>query len=295
MATSAGVDLLSEYSAEEENLALGNLAKRIIVAVIGGPAIIACVWFGGWYYWGLITLIAMLGGYEFIKFTEQKGMRPGRVPVLVFFPILFLTIYLNNQHFLLEMLAAYTVVLVLRELAQKDNNSIFNIAAALMSTVYIGVLYGFLLELRQLPSDFGLADKFGANLVLLVLLATWLCDTMAYLFGKNFGRHKLAPNVSPNKTVEGAVGGVIGAVATAFLCHYFFDTSLDSAQIVIVGLLIGIFGQLSDLVESLFKRDAGVKDSSSILPGHGGVLDRFDSELLSVPLIYMYLKYLVFG
>ncbi len=289
------VNLTLVYSGEEEILALGNLAKRIIVAAIGGPAIIACVWFGGWFYWGLMTLMAMLAGFEFIKFTEEKGMRPSRMPILLFFPLLFLIIYFNQRHFLLEVIAGYTILLLLLELAKKENNAISNVSAALLTTIYIGILYGFLLDLRELPDSVGLTDKFGANLVFIVLLATWICDTSAYAAGKKFGRYKLAPLVSPNKTVEGAIGGVLGAVGTTLLCHSFLDTALQLLDIVVIGLIIGVFGQLSDLVESLFKRDAGIKDSSSILPGHGGVLDRFDSELLSVPVIYVYLKYLVWG
>ncbi|KAA3616531.1 MAG: phosphatidate cytidylyltransferase [Calditrichaeota bacterium] len=276
-------------------MALSNLANRVIVAVVGGPLIIACVWFGGWYYFGLMLLLTMVGGNEFINFTKKKGMDPNWLLTLASFPALFTLIFLNLTHYLLEYFAAYTVLLLLFELMRKENNSIFNVSAALLTTVYLGVLFGFLLDLRNLPVEFGFSERTGAVLVFLVFLATWICDTGAYLAGKNFGRHKLAPRISPNKTIEGAVGGITGALLTAIVCQYYFNTSLQMHHAVIIALLIGVFGQLSDLVESLFKRDAGVKDSSAILPGHGGILDRFDSELLSVPLIYIYIKYFIYA
>ncbi|MCA9734816.1 phosphatidate cytidylyltransferase, partial [candidate division KSB1 bacterium] len=255
---------------------------------------ISCVWFGGWYFFTLMLLMALFSAYEFVKFTEKKGMQPGLVLTLGSIPALFLLIYFNYLFYALEFFALYAILLLLYELTRTPNNSLFNFSAAISTTLYVGVLYGFLLALRQLPMAFNLPEKTGAVWVFLVLLATWICDTFAYFAGKNLGRHKLAPNVSPNKTIEGAIGGIVGAVLTAVVIQQFFETHFQVVHAAIIGMHIGVFGQLSDLVESLFKRDAGVKDSSSLLPGHGGILDRFDSELLSVPLIYMYLKYIVF-
>ena len=112
-------------------------------------------------------------------------------------------------------------------------------------------------------------------------------------FGSRFGKHKLAPTVSPNKTVEGFIGGFVGAYLVAFIFKVFWLTDVPDWHFVAIGALIGLFGQLGDLVESLWKRSLGIKDSSAIIPGHGGVLDRFDSLLFAAPVLYLYLKYVL--
>jgi phosphatidate cytidylyltransferase len=122
----------------------------------------------------------------------------------------------------------------------------------------------------------------------------WVCDSAAYYIGSAFGKHKLFPRVSPNKSWEGAIAGFIFAVVTAVAAKYLLLDYLRTDQAVILGIIVGIFGQLGDLFESLLKRDAGVKDSSNLIPGHGGVLDRFDSLLVVSPLVYLYLDFVVF-
>ena len=119
----------------------------------------------------------------------------------------------------------------------------------------------------------------------MILISIWICDTFAYTFGKMLGRHKLYEKVSPNKTIEGGVAGLIGAVLTVVIVKIFNILPLDWSSAIIMGSAVGILGQIGDLVESWFKRDAGVKDSSALLPGHGGMLDRFDSLLFLSPTI----------
>ena len=129
--------------------------------------------------------------------------------------------------------------------------------------------------------------------ILLIFISVWICDTAAYFFGKAFGKHKLMPKVSPKKSWEGAIAGfVMGSIAYIGLNHYFLR-DIPLTNIVIMAMLINTFCQVGDLIESQIKRDAGVKDSSAILPGHGGILDRFDGILFVMPAIFAYLIYIL--
>jgi phosphatidate cytidylyltransferase len=166
--------------------------------------------------------------------------------------------------------------------------------------VYVGWLLLHLVLLRELPRQLSMDDALGASLVLYVIAIVWSCDTGAFLVGIAFGRHKLFPRVSPSKSIEGAVAGFLCAVGVAFAGYAWFarqeggDIFLTAPQALVLGALLGIAGQLGDLVESLLKRDARVKDASSTIPGHGGVLDRFDSLLFSAPVAFYYLRNVVF-
>jgi len=120
---------------------------------------------------------------------------------------------------------------------------------------------------------------------MLILITIWICDTFAYTFGKRLGKHKLYEKVSPNKTIEGSIAGLLGAILTVIIVKIFNILPFSWSSVLLIGATIGIFGQIGDLVESWFKRDAGVKDSSALLPGHGGMLDRFDSLFFLSPII----------
>ena len=133
-----------------------------------------------------------------------------------------------------------------------------------------------------------------SSFVFLAFVVTWACDTGAYIVGSGLGKRPLLPRVSAKKTVEGAVGGMVFAIAGAVVARYTFAGYLDLSQSVILGVAAGVLGQIGDLFESLIKRDADVKDTSGLIPGHGGVLDRFDGLLFTGPLLYYYLKFVVF-
>ena len=150
------------------------------------------------------------------------------------------------------------------------------------------------LPLALWPSlqDFQLDERFTpAGPLVLLLAATWFCDSGAYFTGKMLGRHKLFVRASPNKTVEGAIGGLVFAAVPLLLIYWMDWATPNVLDFIVLPIAVGIFGQLGDLLESLFKREAGVKDSSNIIPGHGGVLDRFDSLLLSTPVFYSFLLF----
>jgi phosphatidate cytidylyltransferase len=135
---------------------------------------------------------------------------------------------------------------------------------------------------------------WGGWTVLAIFISIWVCDSAAYFAGRAFGRHTLFERVSPKKTWEGAIAGFVGAIAAFVLMKELALPYLTFGQSLVCGVIVGVFGQLGDLVESLLKRDAGVKDSSSLIPGHGGVLDRFDSIMFVSPLLFLYLDFVVF-
>ncbi|MBI5560776.1 MAG: phosphatidate cytidylyltransferase [Deltaproteobacteria bacterium] len=150
-----------------------------------------------------------------------------------------------------------------------------------MGVMYVALPLSHFIRISLLPN--------GRIWILFLMSVVWLNDTAAYYTGSAIGRHKLSPRVSPNKTVEGAIGGVIGGLAAAFLFNRFFETGLAAKDVVFISVFLGMVSLLGDLSESLLKRGAGVKDSGSIIPGHGGVLDRLDSIIFSVPALYYYL------
>ncbi len=270
-------------------MAYKNLGKRVLVAGIGGPVVLAASWFGGVAFFILVLAIALLASWEFLKLLEKKGSFPAKAWVgLATLAVCALSFFQSNN-LLLPTLLTFILGLLLIELMRAENNALLNVAGGLLAFFYLAFLYAFLIAVRELPRTKGMPYRAGGEWIVLILFTIWLCDTAAYFVGSRFGRHKLAPQTSPNKTVEGAVGGIVGGILTAWICQALFARSLAAVDALVIGAIVGILGQASDLVESRFKRDAGVKDTSSILPGHGGILDRFDSQLMSVPVIYFYL------
>lgn len=217
------------------------------------------------------------------------------------------------QLFLMLFLVGVPCVLLL-ELFRNRPGAGMNIATTLFGVCYVPLFLGSLIGLRELfvPADFpvylhfdlhGLAVPpevrdtiyaWGGYTVLALLASIWVCDSAAYFVGTRFGRHKLLERVSPKKTWEGATAGFLAAIIAFAGARVLFLPYMSPATAIVCGGLVGLFGQMGDLVESLLKRDAGVKDSSDLIPGHGGVLDRFDSLIFVSPLVYLYLDFVVF-
>jgi phosphatidate cytidylyltransferase len=222
---------------------------------------------------------------------------------------------LTKLQLLLTLLLLFLVIILLAELFRDKGSLFLNAGYTILGVLYIGLFLGTLTGLRELfGNEFpywlvrrhldvgsGFSDEsihamtyeWGGLSVVSIFASIWMCDTAAYFGGLSMGRHKLFVRVSPNKTWEGAVWGFIAAVATMIIAQKLILPYLRLHQAIIIGMIIGVFGQIGDLVESLFKRDAGVKDSSSIIPGHGGVLDRFDSLIFVSPILYLYIDFVV--
>lgn len=270
-------------------MTLSNLGVRTLVTIVGAPLVLYVAWRGGTFFLIFVEIVVVLGLREFYEFAERKLAQPSFFLGAIACVSLGALLYYDGQQHAWLLVAMLIVLLVAAELFRDSGSALLNTATALLGFGYVGGLLNFLLLIRELPKHHHLDYASGGSWVVMLFVIIWVCDTVAYLFGSRFGRRKLFERVSPNKTIEGAVSGLLAAVASAWLCHSTFVQGLRMRDALIVGAICGSVGQISDLVESRFKRDAGVKDSSHLIPGHGGVLDRFDSEMLVAPVTYVYL------
>ncbi len=270
---------------------MSNLSVRVLVAVIGIPLIFFVTIQGKLFFFGFIALISILATFEYYRLVGRKNASPFAFIGYVAILLIDVIFYIGKVEYFTPLVILTVLLLGLIELFRSPKfsgwSSISNFATALFPVFYIGLSLGTLIGLRE--DKFKWSDYFEGGLFIFLLFATiWICDTAAYFIGKSFGNKKLYERISPNKTVEGFVGGLAFAIIFSFVIKYLFFNNLTEFDAVVIGLIVGILGQLGDLVESSFKRDAGVKDSSSIIPGHGGVFDRFDSLIYVAPFVYLY-------
>ncbi len=297
----------------------GDLAARVGVAAVGAPVVLGALWAGGWLLGGVIALAAAIGAVEFYRMAEARGERPfvvlGTVAAAAF-PLLA-TAWPTVGRFgapavgTLLALAGWSMAAAIFRRWPEGKPSAA-VASTLTGVIYVGLPLAFVPILRALPeivlgasgalgevvggavqsgwrlAGSDLAPMTAMSLILLPLLTTWAGDSSAYFVGHAIGRRKLAPEVSPGKTIEGSLGGLAGAVGAAVLItvwwiepHPTIELSLPTAAWI--GAVIGVATQVGDLAESLLKREAGVKDSGTIFPGHGGMLDRLDALLWAFP------------
>jgi phosphatidate cytidylyltransferase len=219
-----------------------------------------------------------------------------------------------TQYILILLLVSIPVALIL-ELFRTKGSAISNLSMTVLGWMYVSLFFGALVGLREVfnPYDFPVSRHFdiigpsvpvevqdilhrwGGLTMVSVFASIWACDSGAYFVGRALGKHPLFKRVSPNKTWEGAIGGFVFAIAVFAAARFIALPYLSVVQAIVCGGMIGLFGQVGDLVESLLKRSAGVKDSSALIPGHGGVLDRFDSLMFVAPLLFLYLEFIVFA
>jgi phosphatidate cytidylyltransferase len=271
-----------------------NLAKRIVVAGIAIPAAVGVVYLGGWVLASAVAVLAVAGCHEVYRLAEQTGVRPlsfsGYAGALAVPLVGFASVRGGLvQGPVVPIVAGAAWLLLVMAVGVRRRAPTEKPLAAVAVTVF-GVLYAaglptFLLGLRH--GSAGTSRWAATWLVLLPLALIWICDTLAMAGGSLIGGRKLTPVVSPNKTWSGAIAGSIGALIVAPLYGSFIlaplGIVLTLGQLMVFGAVVSIVGQVGDVAESLFKREAGVKDSGSFFPGHGGVLDRLDSLYWAIP------------
>ena len=270
-------------------------ALRFIVAVIAIPFFILATIYGGWYFFLLVLAIMALGLWEALDLSLKKNVLPQKASSFLFCMAAGFIFFYNMFDFLLPLFMLFIMTVMTIELFRNQGSAFLNISATVFAVVYVTVMIGSMILLRNISE---LGNYAGAQLVFLVFAGIWACDTFAYYGGKFFGRRKFFERVSPKKTWEGAITGFFGALLGVWVVKILYDSfdisfSLTLIQTLTIGVFAGTLGQIGDLAESLLKRDAQIKDSSSLIPGHGGVLDRFDSMMFVGPVTYVYITLFV--
>ena len=271
------------------------LKKRLITALWGIPLLAAVVWFGEPWFTVLVAAWAALAVFEFYRLAAAPKVSPLTYFGLVWSLLFILSRNANLLAYLeprfdpdlltpLLLTSAVVFSLIWLVVRRQQDGAFPGWAWTMAGILYLGWLLGYLVSLR------GLED--GRNWIFLALFATFGSDTAAFFIGRALGRYRLAPRISPGKTWEGAIGGVFGAILVSLLfilpTPFSLSAHLNWGQAILLGMLVSVFGQLGDLVESLLKRNAGVKDSGKLIPGHGGVLDRMDSIIFAGVVVYYY-------
>ncbi len=271
------------------------LGLRIASGVLFVPLLVLLARAGGLVWWAFVALQTTLGLAEFWGLMRRKGLKPYRaLGHLAGLGVLWWALRPHWPHvdFLVTAVLLLTLALELRRPEMRQR--VENMAVTLFGVLYVGWLSAHFVMLRELPWRAGTGYADGTRYVLLAFFLTWSCDTGAYAFGRMFGRVRPWTRISPRKSVEGALGGLAMAVVAGLIARVWFAPFLGLADAVALGLLAGVFAQVGDFVESLLKRDALEGDSSDFIPGHGGILDRFDSLYFAAPVIFYYLKVAVF-
>jgi len=268
------------------------LKYRVITAAVGIPLVILAIWFGDPWPWFtlLIAAAALAGTYEFYHMANFDRRESLIYLGLLWSLALVLSPHYRSPDVLPIVITATMLISLICLLCRPSKEGAFrNWAWTIVGALYVGWMLSYWLNLR------GLED--GRNWVYLAMLTTFANDTGAFFIGKARGKHRLAPTISASKTWEGAVGGLIcailGAVVIAAVLNLISPFTFRYWQIILLGFLVGLFAQLGDLVESLLKRNMRVKESGNLLPGHGGILDRFDSLIFVGAVVYYYVIWVV--
>ena len=263
------------------------LKQRTIVTVIGIPLTIALIWLGSPWFTLFAVVWGVFSAYEFYRVVRySQGIVPLSYFGMVWVALVIVSPQISQTLPLPVILTGAVVLPLLFLLWRKDKPRAFlSWAWTIGGILYIGWLLSYLVGLRNLND--------GRDWVFLSMLSTFGSDVFAFIFGRAFGKHKLAPYISPKKTWEGAAAGVVGSILVSLVVVYISHLPVSYLGAVLFGILISFAGQLGDLVKSLFKRNMTVKDSSNLIPGHGGFLDRMDSQAFAGVAVYYCVVYLV--
>jgi phosphatidate cytidylyltransferase len=255
------------------------LRHRILTAVVGLPLLIAIIWFGEPWFTILIAIMAVLGSWEFYRMTGRSKIQP-----ITYFGMAWVLLLVISPHcpyslttpFLIT--SAIVISLIWLLFRSPSEQAFTNWAWTMAGVLYIGWMLSYWVELRSLEA--------GKELVFWAMFTTFANDTSAFFVGRAWGKHALAPSISAGKTWEGAIGGLLASIVVSLILGMIFPLPFSYWQTALLGCIISLFAQLGDLVESLLKRNTGVKDAGKLIPGHGGILDRLDSLIFTGVIVY---------
>jgi phosphatidate cytidylyltransferase len=279
---------------------VSELTRRIIFAVIAAPASIGVVYFGDWALAIVLSVLAALAAWEFFRIARETGAFPLELAGISIAALLPIAVHAQRRGVYTMSLTALVAIGLLLFASTIWLRGPAGKPLASVAITAFGVLYAaqfaYIYALRY--HDYAVGALAGTALVFLPILLTWATDIGAYAVGRSMGRKKLIPAVSPGKTVEGALGGLAVTIVVClfyvrFILMRFAQLGLTIQGAVLFAIVVSVAAQTGDLAESLLKREAGIKDSSRIIPGHGGILDRFDSLLFVMPVAYLVLGHLL--
>lgn len=283
MSEARGVPLPAPVDAHQSSR-MGELTRRVLSTVVLLPTFVwILIGAPAWLFTVLIVGVGMLANWEFTRMFERAGVPVLRDAGLVWGGLITLAFVRPDRAG-----AAFAVVVIGLLAASLDRGPAGpvrwqRVAITLLGVCYVNWLLGHTIALRALPD--------GVHWVLLLVWITWLGETAAYTVGSLIGRHKLAPGISPGKTVEGAVAQFVASLLAALTAGAWLFPGLRLRDAIVVGILLGVLGQVGDLVESALKRSVGAKDTGQVIPGHGGILDRIDGLLFNAPALFYYVTY----
>lgn len=257
------------------------MKQRIITAVAAGIPLLAFVIYGGLPFTIVVYLLASIALYELLRMKKISIVSSPGISSMLFLWLILINdelLYTRPYVTLTKIEIALAVIMVLLSITvlSKNRYTFDDVGFVMLAVVYIGVGFYYFIETRNAGLDY----------VFYALFVIWATDTGAYLVGRKFGKRKLWPKISPKKTIEGSIGGIVIALITAIIFQLVHPLHSSMLIVILITILISVMGQIGDLVESAFKRHYVVKDSGTILPGHGGILDRFDSLLFVLPVLH---------
>ena len=281
---------------------LNNFFQRTITGAVFLVVMIGCIWYSFWSMAALFLVISVLGLWEFYSLVEKANVHLQKylgifssMIFFVLFSLFSISIYEEvfgsfkfiNFIVIIAMIPISFLFFSIMELFRQKGNPLSNISISVVGILYVVFPFSFL-QIIAYHINENITPEYDSHLLLGYFFLIWSNDTFAYLVGRAIGKRKLLERISPKKTWEGFIGGIILTQGVAYIISLYF-TELTMMQWFIVAAIVSVTGTLGDLVESMFKRSLGVKDSGTIFPGHGGILDRFDAVLLSSPFVVTYL------
>ncbi len=266
--------------------------QRLLTVLPLIPVLVLAIYWDVWSVAVVVAVASMIGLFELFTALTAQSIKAYTYVGYGYGLAIVATTYLAPARVEAVLVAGVVVSLIVMLRYAEHSHAYTGWALTMASVWYVAYLLSFVIRMRAMttPLGSGIIASYvapGTAWIITTLASTWICDAFAYFSGRTFGKHLLAPHISPKKTWEGSVGGVVGAIMTGMACTSLFGLPIPWWGGILIGLLTGVIGPLGDLAESLMKRQLGIKDLGTIFPGHGGMLDRIDSVLFMVPIIYL--------